>query len=224
VPTICIGPPPSWEPLDDAIRRADTFDWIVFASVNGVRGFVDRLREAGLDGRALGTARLAAIGPATRQELDRAGFACDLTPAVFRSEGMITAIGRVPAPARFLLVRANRGRDLMRRELEAQGHSVIEVAAYASEPIEALDAATAATLEQTPVDWVTVTSSLIAESAVRLFGQRLRQWKIASLSPITTATLRRHGFDPTVEAAEAAGDSLVTAMAGWETSHAFKSS
>jgi len=224
VPTICIGPPPSWEPLDDAIRRADTFDWIVFASANGVRGFVDRLREAGLDGRALGTARLAAIGPATRQELDRAGFACDLTPAVFRSEGMITAIGRVPAPARFLLVRANRGRDLMRRELEAQGHSVIEVAAYASEPIEALDAATAATLEQTPVDWVTVTSSLIAESAVRLFGQRLRQWKIASLSPITTATLRRHGFDPTVEAAEAVGDSLVTAMAGWETSHAFKSS
>ena len=224
VPTIRIGPPESWQPLDDAIRHADTFDWIVFASSNGVRGFVSRLREAGLDGRALGTVRLAAIGPATRQELDRAGFACDLQPELFRSEGIVAAFGHLPGPARFLLVRANRGRDLMRRELEALGHFVTEVPAYSSEPIAAIDETTAAAIDQSPVDWITVTSSLIAESAVQLFGPRISQWRIASLSPITSATLRRHGIDPTVEAAEAVSDSLVAAMAGWETAHSTPSS
>lgn len=220
VPAIRIGPPASWQPLDDAIREAGSFDWIVFASANGVRGFVGRLREAGLDGRALGTARLAAIGPATRQELERAGFSCDLTPEEFRSEGLVSAFGKAPGPARFLLVRANRGRDLMRRELESMGHAVTEVSAYSSEPVTTLDSATAAAIDQAPVDWITVTSSLIAESAVQLFGPRIRQWRIASLSPITSAALRTCGIDPTVEAATAVSDSLVAAMANWETAHA----
>lgn len=220
VPAIRIGPPASWEPLDAAIRQADRFDWIVFASANGVRGFIDRLRQAGLDGRALGTARVAAIGPATREALDRAGFACDLVPDQFRSEGITTALVDSPVPTRFLLVRANRGRDLMRRELEARGHVVQEVPAYASEPVDGLDTATTAVIDREPVDWVTVTSSLIAESTVRLFGARLRRWRVASLSPITSATLRRHGVEPTVEAAAAVADSLVAAMADWEIAHA----
>jgi uroporphyrinogen III methyltransferase/synthase len=91
------------------------------------------------------------------------------------------------------------------------------VAAYSSEPITALDAATAAAIDHSPVDWITVTSSLIAEAASQLFGPRIRHWRVASLSPITSAALRRHGISPTVEAAEAVGESLVAAMAAWET-------
>ena len=107
----------------------------------------------------------------------------------------------------------------MRRELEARGHVVREVTAYSSEPVDPLDAATVEAIDQTPVDWITVTSSLIAESVIRLFGPRIRQWRVASLSPITSATLRQHGIEPTVEAAAAVTDSLVTAMADWEVAH-----
>ena len=220
VPVIRIQPPESWQPLDDAIRQADTFDWIVFASANGVRSFVDRLRGAGLDGRSLGTARLIAIGPATREALEHAGFTCDLTPTLFRSEGITAALARSPTPSRFLLVRANRGRDLMRRELETRGHVVREVTAYSSEPVESLDTATVAAIDQMPVDWITITSSLIAESAIRLFGSQIGRWRVASLSPITSATLRQHGIEPTVEAEAAVAESLVAAMADWEIAHA----
>lgn len=216
VPTIQIGPPSSWQPLDDAIGQADTYDWIVFASRNGVRNFVDRLHKAGLDGRALGTARLAAIGPATRESLEHAGLACDLVPEEFRSEGIAATLAQAPSPGRFLLVRANRGRDHIRLELEARGHVVHEVAAYVSEPVACLDTATVAMIDREPVDWITVTSSLIAESSIRLFGDRIRRWRIASLSPVTSATLRRHGLEPTVEAATAVTDGLVHAMAAWE--------
>ena len=218
VPVIDIGPPPSWQPVDDCIRRADSFDWIVFASVNGVRSFLGRLREARLDGRALGTARLAAIGPATRSELERAGFVCDLTPELFRSEAIAEALGRMAAPARFLIVRANRGRDVMRRHLEACGHDVTEICGYSSHPIDTLEPAAAAAIDMAPIDWITITSSLIAESAVRLFGPKLGGWKVASLSPVTSATLRGCGVTPTVEASAAVGESLVAAIADWESS------
>jgi uroporphyrinogen III methyltransferase/synthase len=66
LPAVRIAPPGDWAALDDAIGEAATFDWIVFASVNGVRSFAARLRAAGRDARLLGTARLAAIGLDTR--------------------------------------------------------------------------------------------------------------------------------------------------------------
>jgi uroporphyrinogen III methyltransferase/synthase len=212
-PVVSIGPPASWGPLDAAIRRLDTYDWVVFASVNGVRGFLDRLRLAGRDGRALGTARLAAIGPATRASLEAAGYVCDLMPADFRSEGLVEAFGEQPASGRFLLVRAAAGRDVLRRELEARGHAVDEVAAYASEPVAAVEPAVAEQLPG-PGAWITVTSGAVVEAAVRLFGDRLRGWRIASISPVTSATLRRFGLEPAAEAAAATAASLVEAICG----------
>ena len=130
----------------------------------------------------------------------------------------------MPRPARFLLVRANRGRDLMRRELESLGHVVTEVSAYSSEPAETLDETSVRAIDSMPIDWITVTSSLIAESSLRLFGPRLHQWRVASLSPVTSAALRSGGVEPTVEAATAVGKSLVAAMTAWEMAHASVSS
>jgi uroporphyrinogen-III synthase len=65
-PTIEIQPPRDFGPLDGAIRSLDSFDWIVFTSVNGVEAFVERLKHHGLDLRAVQReTRVAAIGPAT---------------------------------------------------------------------------------------------------------------------------------------------------------------
>jgi uroporphyrinogen-III synthase len=47
---------------------------------------------------------------------------------------------------------------------------------------------------------------------VRLVGARLRGWRIASISPVTSATLRRFGLEPVAEAAQATTVSLVEAI------------
>ncbi len=218
VPVIRVEPPDSWAPLDGAIRAAGSYDWLVFASSNGVRSFAERLRALRLDGRILGTARLAAIGPATGRSLEQAGFVCDLTPDEFRSEGLVAAFRDLP-PSRFLLVRAATGRDLLRRELETLGHEVTEVTAYVTRPVEPAEEE-AAVIAPSAVDWITVTSSSIATAAARLFGERLRTWRIASISPVTTAALERCGLRPTVEAAEATSSGLVAAMTAWEAARA----
>ena len=64
-PTIAIEPPPSWAPLDAALRQGGEYDWAVFTSVNGVEMVKARLSALGLDAGALGRCRVAAIGPAT---------------------------------------------------------------------------------------------------------------------------------------------------------------
>jgi uroporphyrinogen III methyltransferase/synthase len=78
----------------------------------------------------------------------------------------------------------------------------------------------AAVIAPSAVDWITVTSSSIATAAARLFGERLRTWRIASISPVTTAALERCGLRPTVEAAEATSSGLVAAMTAWEAARA----
>jgi uroporphyrinogen III methyltransferase/synthase len=216
LPLVTIAPPPDPQAFAAAVESAWSYDWIVFASRNGVRQFARQLRDSGLDARALGTARLAAIGPATRDALEEAGFACDLMPDHHQSEGLAASLATAAKHGRFLLIRADKGRDLLRQELEAHGHVVDQVAAYSSQPLTTLGPDTDRFLEQFPISWILITSSSIAETAVQLFGERLQAWKIASLSPVTSATLIRLGHPPTVEAATASTEAMLAAIESWQ--------
>ena len=79
-PTISIEPMDDYTALDTAIKNLDKYQWIIFTSVNGVQYFAKRLREAGKDSRALAHAKIAAIGPVTRKEVEKLGIIPDLFP------------------------------------------------------------------------------------------------------------------------------------------------
>ncbi|MFZ3209616.1 MAG: uroporphyrinogen-III C-methyltransferase, partial [Geobacteraceae bacterium] len=61
-PTIKIVPPGDWSGLDDALASLSGFQWLIFSSVNAVHYFFARLAEKGMDSRALGPARVCAVG------------------------------------------------------------------------------------------------------------------------------------------------------------------
>jgi uroporphyrinogen-III synthase len=77
--------------LDTAIAAMDQYDWIVFTSVNGVDYFFRRLFEKGLDVRALGHIKTAAIGPATADRLRTWGLKSDIIPQSYRAESVVEA-------------------------------------------------------------------------------------------------------------------------------------
>jgi len=203
-PAIEIGEPEDWSPVDDALRDLSRFDWMAFSSVNGVRAVVGRLRHLGLDARALAPVRLAAIGPGTAECLSEFQLRADLVPQVFRAESLAAELVAEVARGRkrFLLIRASRGREILADTLRAAGGEVTQVVAYRSTDVAAADPEIAASLAAGKVDWVMVTSSAIARSLAALFGDDLRKAKLASISPITSATLRELGFEPTAEATE----------------------
>jgi uroporphyrinogen III methyltransferase/synthase len=62
------------------------------------------------------------------------------------------------------------------------------------------------------IDWVTVTSSAIARSVVKMFGDDLRKAKLASISPVTTRTLQEIGYAPAAEAAQYTMPGVVDAI------------
>lgn len=211
-PVIRISDPPDWGPVDNALQRLSEFDWIVFSSINGVRYFLGRLNTIGRDPKKLGSVKLAAIGPATAEELLKYDLRADLIPPEFRAESLAESLVGQASGKRFLLVRASRGREVLAEQLKAAGAIVEQVVAYTSTDVEQADPEIIKMLDAGRIDWITVTSSSIAQALVKLFGEKLRQGKLACLSPVTSAVLRELGFHPAVEAAEYTMFGLVQAM------------
>jgi uroporphyrinogen III methyltransferase/synthase len=215
-PGIEIGPPPDWTAVDAALDRLDRYDWLVFSSGNGVRYLLDRLLALGGDLRRLGRLRLAAIGPGTAAELAAYHLKADLVPAEYRAEALADSLLAQSSGGRFLLARADRGRQVLPERLIAAGAAVDEVAVYSTVEATEADAEVLAALEAGRLDWVTVTSSAIARSLAALFGRALGRSRLASISPVTSAVLRGLGYQPAAEASEYTMAGLVATIVAAE--------
>lgn len=209
--------PASWAPVDDAIARVGTYDWIVLTSTNAVDRFLDRMA---LLGSALPQAdgpRIAVVGAATAARLEERGITPDLVPDDFRAEGLIErfrAIGVTPE-MRFLLPRAERAREILPEALRADGAEVDVVTVYRTVPATP-DPAAITRLEAGAVDVITFTSP----STVRHFiawvvsagldpAEVLSRAAAASIGPVTSDALRERGHTVPIEAADSTMGSLV---------------
>jgi len=68
------------------------YAWAVFTSANAVELWFDLMRKQGLDARAFGGVRVAAIGPATADALAERGIAADAVPEEYVAEGVVEAL------------------------------------------------------------------------------------------------------------------------------------
>ncbi len=216
LPAVRIEPPADGAPVDRAIAELDDYGWLVFTSANGVRSFLDRVRELGHDARLLGGHKIAAIGAATSRELERYQLKADLRPAEARSESLAAALGQAGPKRPLLLLRAEQGREVLADDLRAAAVPFHEVAVYRSVEHE-LDRAILDRMAAGEVDWITLTSAGIARavlgrvpSEVRAqIGKRIR---VASISPITSATVRELGGEVAAEAGSPSTEALVQAI------------
>jgi uroporphyrin-III C-methyltransferase len=115
--------------------RAGRYQWTVFTSANAVEVFLDALLDAGEDARTLGSARVAAIGPATTDALASRALRPDVTATDATGEGMLDTLLAVSpdasAPPRILLPRAEGARDVLPVGLRACGATVDELTSCA---------------------------------------------------------------------------------------------
>jgi uroporphyrinogen III methyltransferase/synthase len=211
-PAIEIREPADWSALDAAIRRLDEFDWIIFLSSNGVNYFLQRMFALGHDLRRLGSARLAAIGPATVETLAHYHLRAEILPATYRAEALADALIPLVPGKRILVARASRGREVLAEILSKAGAVVAQAVVYESRDVSAAEPEIAESLAAGRIDWITVTSSAIARSLVRLFGDALRKTRLAAISPLTADVLRELGHPPALVAETYTTDGIVAAI------------
>ena len=212
-PAIRITDPPDWAPLDAALERLDRYDWLVFASRNGVDYLFRRLLDHhGGDARRLGGVKLAVVGSGTAEQLTRYGIQADLVPERFDAESLAEALAQEAPGRRFLLARASRGRQVLADKLKGAGALVDQVVVYGSVDVREPDPDVAAALSSGKIDWIAVTSPATARSLGRLYGDDLRRAGLASLSPLTSTAIRDLGHEPAAEASPHTMAGLVDAI------------
>ena len=212
VPAIAIQPAADYGPLDSAIANLRTYDWLIFTSANGVRFFLDRLDASQADLRAI-AGRICAIGPATREALERFHLKVDVMAEEYVAEGLLDALaGYDLAGARVLIARAAIARDLLPNELTRRGARVDVVEAYRTVAPPDLPQRAHEVLARNP-DWITFTSSSTVKNLVDAIGaEALRSVRCASIGPVTTATLRQNHVPVAIEASEYTISGLVQAL------------
>ena len=210
-PTIELAPMADDAPLDAALRRLDTYHWIVFTSANGVAVFWRQAQGRGVQLNAP-TLRLAAVGPATARALESRGLSAALIPDEYVAEALVAGLGDV-AGQRVLLPHAELAREVLASDLRARGAVVDEIAVYRTLPA-APDPGGLVELRH-GVDAVTFTSASAARNFARvLAGEALSGDTItACIGPVTAAAAREAGLAVDVVAAEYTLDGLVSALA-----------
>jgi uroporphyrinogen III methyltransferase / synthase len=197
-------------PLPGPAPDLATYDLVCLTSPNGVRLLFERLAAGGADARALAGATVAAIGPGTARALRDRGVLADVVPERFVAEGLVEALAGRPV-RRALVARAREARDVLPDALRERGAEVDVLALYetvadALEPA-ARDAVAAA-------QYVTFTSSSTVRFLLEALGgpEPLAAARLASIGPVTSATLREHGLEPALEAPHHDIDGLVDAL------------
>jgi uroporphyrinogen III methyltransferase/synthase len=205
LPTIRIAPVEDLSEIDTACDTADTFDWIVFTSVNGVDHFMRRFLER-RDVRDLKGVRICAVGSETAASVTRYGMRVELTPSEYRAEAIVAALSdheSVPG-RRFLLPRAQIARELLADELRKAGAEVAEVTAYRTlAGSEAGGQDVYRMLLDRRIDAVTFTSASTVRNFVQMLGDDqaadlLRSTTVASIGPVTAEAAQQLGIATTV--------------------------
>ncbi|MEX0728023.1 MAG: uroporphyrinogen-III C-methyltransferase [Planctomycetaceae bacterium] len=218
MPMIEIHPPDDWSGVDAIIDRLHDFDWLIFTSANGVRGLLDRLYDAGNDLRKLSRLKLAAIGPATAETLNEYHLRADLVPTVFRGEALAEALTPLVGGKKVLWARANRGRDVLPQQLRQAGADLEEVIVYHHRDVETLPEEQQAQLEQGAIDWIALSSPAIARQFRKVLSLpayaalQQQKFRLASISPVTTAAANDADLPIAAEATEFTWDGIFEAI------------
>jgi uroporphyrinogen-III synthase len=231
IPFIEIRKPRSYQRLDEALKNLSEYDWLILTSVNGVEAVWERLRRLRIGGKPMRHLtrhmKIAAIGPSTRQAIERHGVKVSIVPREYVAESVVASLRRKVKGKRVLLARAKVARDVIPRELRKLGAQVDVVEAYETVIPQSSRKRLRAALKSPTrrPDVITFTSSSTVRNFVALLGEgrgrgrprhtgrENNRVRIASIGPVTSSTLRELGLPVDIEAAEYTIPGLIKAIA-----------
>ena len=221
IPFIQIRRPRSFKPLDAALKNVAIYDWLILTSANGAEALEARMKHLRISAERLKHLKIAAIGPSTRDSIEKLGLSVAVVPQNYVAESVVESLrGRVEG-ARILLARATVARDVIPRELRKMGARVDVVEAYET-VVPASSKRRLLSLMRNPgrrPQIVTFTSSSTVKNFVALLsGQECPLHaltdgvRFASIGPVTSATLRELDLPVDIEAKEFTIPGLIRAI------------
>ena len=210
LPSLVIGPPDDWSPLDDALKKIYTFDWIIFSSANGVTNVENRMKEISLSlSKISEDIKIAAVGRKTASFLSDMGVKISFVPPDFIADSLIENFPEDQKGLKLLIPRVQSGgRSVLADSFKINGAEVTVVAAYESSCPDGIPQKTIDALNSGEIDIIAFTSGKTVINTVKLlkkyFGENwlklIEKIKIVSIGPQTTISCKTVIRDPDKEA------------------------
>ncbi len=203
-PTIRIEPASNPQPLEDAFSKLESFDRVIFTSVNGVNhswSYVTLPWPTSV--------KIAAIGPATATALRLRNVTADVVPSEYIAEALVSSLGPVYQQS-ILLPRASKTRPALAHLLQQGGAHVTCVEAYETHLNHPSNSAYAALMRG--VDVVTFTSGSTVDGFLKLTSDLNISVTVACIGPITAQVATDAGLDVHIIADTYTSEGLVTAI------------
>lgn len=186
-PSIDIAPPfDNYNSLDREISRIETYEYLIFTSVNAVEAFFSRINDI----RRLARLKLVAIGTSTQKAIESFQLRVDLVPREAHQEALLKEFpidkGRVLYP------RAEIVRDLLIHGLIELGHEVVDPIAYRNVDYDPSEIEIDAILG---CDGICFTSSSSVVNFLKIYSKDRLPRSVFSIGPITTKTARDCGIE-----------------------------
>ena len=124
IATLPLDPCPG---VDKAMEELSDYEWLALTSPAGVEALWKWLEDHGKDARALGTVKLAAIGPGTAKALAAHGLRADYVPEVYDAAHLGEGL---PATGKVLALRAEEGSPALTEALARRNIACDDVASY----------------------------------------------------------------------------------------------
>jgi uroporphyrinogen III methyltransferase/synthase len=200
--TLRIEPPTDLRAFAELVQDAHAYDWIVFTSPDGVTMFFDLFYKLYDDAREIGAARIAAIGRSTAQRIKEFRLHVDLQSEEFDGDAIVREFRKDGSVEnlRILLVRAEKARELLGKEITALGAIVDEGFAYRTVPETRDENGARRRLLEEGADLITFTSLATVENFLALGLPWPMGMQVASIDPSTSKAAREQGLEIVVEA------------------------
>ena len=210
LPSLVIGPPDDWEPLDSALKEITTFDWIIFSSANGVRNVDDRMKEIGLSLSEISeNIQIAAVGRKTASLLEDMDVKVSFVPPSFVADSLVEYFPQNQKGLKLFIPRVQTGgRSILSHSFKLKGAEVTEVAAYESSCPKEIPQKTIDALNSGEIDIIAFTSGKTVINSVSLFKKYFGEnWlklisniQIVSIGPQTSLSCKNLIRKPDKEA------------------------
>ncbi len=198
LPTIEFAPPESYRDFDQILRQIQMYDWIVFTSVHGVKGFFDRMWSQGKDARNLHGIQICCIGTATASKMIEYGLIPDFVPEKYSSQDILDAFSHFDISGKHVLLpRSDLAAPNLPKGLETLGATVTELVTYRNLIPEESSTHIANAFEEA-VDIVIFASSSSVINLMKLLDgdtRVLSTARVACIGPVTAKTAQEHGLN-----------------------------
>lgn len=219
LPMLKFAAPDDFVPLDEALRHAGDFDWLLLTSQNAVRALRERCiaLELGI-ARIFQGAKIAAVGPASAEAAEELGLEVIYVASKYQGVALANELSGKLRGMRVFLPRSDRANHDLVEALVGDGAVVTEVIAYKTELPSGNDLAEIRAQLKRGADAVL----FFSPSAVNHFRDVLGREEFerlaetcggfAAIGPVTEAALREAGVEQIIVAKSATVPSLISEL------------